>query len=360
MKNNQVLLYGANGYTGQLIAQFASAYYLTPLLAGRSEKALISLAKKLELEYVIFDLNNESAVIEALQTVALVIHAAGPYDYTAKQMVEACIKTGTHYIDLNGDAVVFDTLLHYDEAAKAAGVMLLPGAGFDVVPTDCLAMHLRNRLPDATHLQIAFATPGGSISHGTAMTTVAKLGEAGAVRLNGKLVSKPIGHKGMWVSFFSGKGEQRLFTMTIPWGDIFTAYFSTGIPNIETYTAVPKAAYILLKFQGAFNWLLRKEWVRNFLRKKIKNKPPGLNDEQRNAATTMVWGKAANAMNQSVSTRLCGPDAYTLTAHSCLIIAQKILHQSSFKPGYQTPATAYGEGLVLEIPGVEMERGLKI
>ena len=357
MEKNQVLLYGANGYTGQLIARFASAYHLAPILAGRGEESIIPLAKSLKLEYLIFDLNNEASIIQALQNVALVIHAAGPYDYTAKQMVEACLKTCTHYLDLNGDALVFEMLLQYDNAAKAAGIMLLPGAGFDVVPTDCLSMHLRNRLPDATHLQIAFATPGGAISHGTAITTVAKLGEPGAVRQNGKLVPKTLGHKGMWVSFFSGKGnaDVRLFTMTIPWGDIFTAYFSTGIPNIETYTAVPKAAYFFLKCQNAFNWLLRKEWVRNLFRKKIKSNPPGLNDEQRNAATTMVWGKATNAANQSVSARLCGPDAYTLTAHSCLIIAQKILQKQSFKAGYQTPSTAYGEKLVLEIPGVEME-----
>ena len=353
----QLLLYGANGYTGQLIARYAALYGLSLILAARRKESVAPIAEMLGFDFKVFDLNDETTLVNALKDVALVIHAAGPYDHTSKQMVEACLKTGTHYIDLNGDAAVFEMLLEYDAAAKAAGIMILPGAGFDVVPTDCLSMHLQKQLPDATQLQIAFATPGGAISHGTAITTVAKLGEPGAVRVNGKLVPKPIGHKGMWVKFFAGKGkaDQKLFTMTIPWGDIFTAYISTGIPNIETYTAVPRGAFALVKMQGLFNWLLRKEWVRNFLRKKIKNKPPGLNDEQRKAATTMVWGKVSNSTGKSVSARLCGPDAYTLTAYSCLIIAQKIIKQQNFKPGYHTPATAYGEGLVLEIPGVEME-----
>lgn len=355
-QKNKVLLYGANGYTGQLIARFAADYQLQPILAGRRKEAIEPLAKSLQLPYLIFEIETKAALLSALQNVAVVIHAAGPFDVTAKQMVEACLATSTHYTDLNGDAGVFETLLGYDEAAKAAGIMVLPGAGFDVVPTDCIAFHLKKQLPDATHLQIAFATPGGAISHGTAMTTLQKLGEKGAVRKDGKLMAVPIGHKSKWFHFFTGKGkaDKKLFTMTIPWGDIFTAYVSTRIPNIETYTAVPRGAYLMVKMQGLFNWLLRKNVVRNFLRKRIKNRAAGLNDTKRNAATSLVYGKVTNAQGECKEARLCGPDAYTLTAHSCLIIAQKILAKN-YQPGHQTPATAYGEKLVLEIPGVEME-----
>ena len=353
---NKILLYGANGYTGKLIARFAAGYNFSPVLAGRRSEVIEPLGKMLGLDYCIFDLNDETALKAALQNKALVIHAAGPYDATARPMVEACLKTGTHYIDLNGDKDVFEMLLQYDNAAKAAGIMLLPGAGFDVVPTDCMALHLKNKLPDATHLQIAFATPGGSLSHGTAVTTLSKLGEAGAVRKNGKLIPVSIGHKSKWINFFTGKGkpDKRMFTMTIPWGDIFTAYISTGIPNIETYTAVSPLAYKFVKLQGLFNWLLRKTWVRNFLKKRIGKQSPGLSDEKREAAASLVWGCAANDAGSSVNGRFCGPDAYTLTAHSCLNIAQKILAQN-FKAGYQTPASAYGEDLVMELPGVERE-----
>ncbi len=301
-------------------------------------------------------MNDKAALLSALEDVAVVIHAAGPFDVTAKQMVEACLETGTHYLDLNGDKDVFEMLLDYDGEAKEQAIMLLPGAGFDVVPTDCMALYLKNKMPDATNLEIAFATPGGAISHGTAVTTVSKLGEPGAVRKDGKLVPVPIGHKSMWVNFFSGKdnADQKIFTMTIPWGDVFTAYISTGIPNIEAYTAVSPFAYKFVKLQGLFNWLLRKNAVRNFLKMKIGQRPPGLNDEKRNAATSLVWGRVTNAAGKSITARLCGPDAYTLTAHSCLIIAKKIL-QYDFKSGYKTPASAYGENLVLEIPGVVRE-----
>lgn len=353
---NKVLIYGANGYTGKLAARFACQYDIVPVVAGRNKVLIEQLAKELNLPFRVFDLNDNAAIEAALQDIAVVIHAAGPFDATAVPMVEACLNTGTHYLDLNGDKDVFEILLDYDSKAKSKQLMIMPGAGFDVVPTDCLAMHLKSLLPDATHLQIAFATPGGAISHGTAITTIKKLGEPGAIRENGKLTPVPIGHKSMWVNFFAGKTEpeKKLFVMSIPWGDIFTAYISTGIPNIETYTAVQPFAYLVVKMQWMFNWLLRKQFVRNFLKKKIHQRSPGLNDEDRNKAKSLVWGKATNASGVSKTARLCAADAYTLTAHSCLIIAKRILN-GNFKVGYQTPSGAYGADLVLEIPDVVRE-----
>ena len=239
MQSNTFLLYGANGYTGELIARYATKYNLQPILSGRKAELIEPLAQKLNLPFRIFELSDETALLAALQEVKVVVHAAGPFQFTAKQMIEACLKTGTHYLDINGDIAVFEMIKKYDAAAKKAGVMLLPGAGFDVVPTDCLALQLKKLLPDADSLKIAFASLGGGVSHGTAITMASKLGEGGAVRKGGKIVRTPLGQKGMWVDF----GVKKLFVMTIPWGDISTAYFTTGIPDIEVYTGISKKIY---------------------------------------------------------------------------------------------------------------------
>ncbi len=130
-------------------------------------------------------LTNTTQLIETLQQVKVVVHAAGPFADTARQMIDACLQTGTHYLDINGDINVFEQIKNLDTPAKEKNIMLLPGAGFDVVPTDCMALHLKNKLPDATHLKLAFASIGGGVSHGTAMTIVNKLGEGGAARENG-------------------------------------------------------------------------------------------------------------------------------------------------------------------------------
>jgi short subunit dehydrogenase-like uncharacterized protein len=356
MQNNSFLLYGANGYTGELIARYAREYKLHPILAGRNKESIEALAVKYQLPYRVFDLDDTAALLNALKEVKVVIHAAGPFQFTAKQMVEACLQTGTHYLDINGDISVFELIKRYDEAAKKAGIMLLPGAGFDVVPTDCTALRLKKLLPDAMELDLAFATLGGGLSHGTAMTMASKLGEGGAKRKHGKIIRSPLGQQGMWVDFFTGQNEvaKKLFVMSIPWGDISTAYTSTGIPNITSYTGIARKTYTLLKAQGLFNWLLRTNWVRNIIKKKIKQRPAGPSDEQRLKAKSLIWGRATNAAGNTVIVRMSGPEGYSLTMYSALLIAQKIVN-GKFIVGYQTPATAYGEDLVLEIPGVQRE-----
>ena len=356
MKSNTFLLYGANGYTGRLIARFASQYGLNPILAGRSAEPLQLLAKELNLPFKIISLDDEASLVEALKEVKLVLHAAGPFEFTAKQMVDGCIKAGVHYLDINGDISVFEMLKTYNESAIAAGIMIMPGVGFDVVPTDCIALKLKNKLPDAIKLELAFATLGSGLSHGTAMTMASKLGEGGAIRREGKIVKTSLGARAMSINFFNGKQEKekRLFVMSIPWGDVSTAYFTTGIPTIETFVGVSKKTYYFLKMQVLFNWLLRTNFIRGQLRKKIKTLPSGPSDEQRAKAKCMVWGRATDKNGKIVSAMLCGPEGYTITMHAALIIVKKVL-DNNFQPGYQSPAKVYGENLIAEVPGIEIK-----
>ncbi len=346
MLKTKVLLYGANGYTGTLIARYAKDFQLQPILAGRKEADIKTLAEQLQLPFLIFSLDDEATLLNALKEVAVVIHAAGPFVYTAKQMVEACIATGTHYIDINGDISVFEFIKRYDEKAKVANVMLMPGAGFDVIPTDCLALSLKNKLPDATHLEIAFIPLGGQVSHGTATTMAGKAGEGGVIRENGKFVRKPLGDTGKWITV----DEKKMFVMSIPWGDISTAYVSTGIPNIITYTGIKPSVYRMLKFQFLFNWLLRTKFVRGLIQTRINKAPAGPTDEQRAKAKTYIWATVRNAKGEERSNAVITADGYTVTYAGCLLITKKIL-EGNYKPGYQTPAAAYGENLVFEMPG---------
>lgn len=258
MKDVSILIYGANGYTGKLIARHAVGVGLQPVLAGRNHQLVEELADELSLPFFIVDLDDETALTRLLTPVRVVIHAAGPFRYTARQMVEACLKTQTHYLDINGDIQVFELLKAYHTKAEAAGIMIMPGVGFDVVPTDCLALKLKNLLPAAQKLQLAFTTLGGNLSHGTAITMADKIGEGGATRKEGIIQKVPLGEKGMEIDFFQGNGKPAItrFVMSIPWGDVSTAYYTTGIPDIETFTGISKKTFYLLKAQGIFNWLL--------------------------------------------------------------------------------------------------------
>lgn len=350
MSDKSFLLYGANGYTGSLIAKMAASFGLKPILAGRREEVLKPLAASIGAAYKVFDLQDATALDEALKEVSLVLHAAGPFKFTAKPMIEGCIRTKTHYIDITGEIQVYELAKKMHDAAKKAGIMLMPGVGFDVVPTDCMALFLKEKMPDASDLKLAFASLGGRLSHGTATTMALGAGEKSAVRQNGKITGVPLGHKGMWVDF----GLKKLFVMTIPWGDISTAYTTTGIPNIETYTGVSPRTFKLLKYQHLFNWLLRTSFMRNRELAKIKAKPAGPTDEQRAKSKALVFGEVSNQGGKKLQARIIGPDGYTITAEASLIIAKKIL-EGNFKTGYQTPAGCYGADLILEVEGTSRE-----
>jgi short subunit dehydrogenase-like uncharacterized protein len=343
------LLYGAYGYTARLIARMASAYDINLLLAGRNEDEIRRMEAQTGFPGIVLDLNDHQKLDEALKTCGGVIHAAGPFKDTLKPMVEACIRTGRHYLDINGDIRCFEEIRGYNEAAKTSGVMLLPGAGFDVVPTDCLARAVADRLPDAVSLKIAFASLGSSLSHGTATTMAGKLGEGGMIRKEGKIIRRPFGEHAMEVDF----GSERLFTMSIPWGDVSTAWHTTGISNIETFTHVKPSVYRIMKWQGLFNPFLRTSWFRNLLRKRIDRQPAGPNDGMRASARSLAWAEVLNQRGDRVCAWLSGPEVYDMTSHAALIIASRV-KAGDIKPGYQTPAGMYGADLVLDIPGVVM------
>ena len=344
------LLYGANGYTGRLIAGMSSDFGLKPILAGRNAYELASMSQDLGLDHRVFELSDTKRLEDALREVPLVLHAAGPFVNTARPMIEACLRTHVHYTDITGEIGVFEAAKRFDAKAREAGIMVMPGVGFDVVPTDSIALYLKHRMPDAVSLKLAFAGLGGRMSRGTALTMSLGSGEKSAKRKDGRIVPVPLGEKGMWVDF----GEKRLFVMSIPWGDVSTAYTTTGIPDIETYTGASPKTFKTLKYQSLFNWALRTRFMRERLAKKIRSGPAGPSDEQRARSKSLVWGEVTNAAGETRRARLKGPEGYTLTALSSLLIAGKVLARD-FKTGYQTPAGCYGEDLVMEIPGVFRE-----
>ena len=345
------LLYGANGFTARLIIDLAGQFGLTPVLAGRSAAKLKPLAEKHGLTYRVADLSDIPALDALLLDVPVVLHCAGPFSQTAAPMQQACLRTGTHYLDITGEIDVFEHGMTLHEEAIRQNVMLMSGVGFDVVPTDCMARYLHNRLPDATNLQLAFFTEGGSLSQGTAQTALEGLGGGGRIRRNGQIETVPNADKTLTIDF--GDGQMRS-CMSIPWGDVSTAYHTTGIPNIETFVGSSAGQIRLAKLGNYLGGLLRNGAVRSFLQKQVAKRVTGPDALSRQRARTHVWGKVWNAQGQTVEARLHGPEGYTLTALAALVITKKVLN-GDWKAGYQTPAGLYGADLILKIDGVTRE-----
>jgi short subunit dehydrogenase-like uncharacterized protein len=345
------LLYGANGYTGQLIAREAIVRGLRPILAGRNAEAVSALAREWGLEHRVVSMDQGEAkrILASLEGVKAVLHCAGPFSHTAKPMVDACMKAQVHYLDITGEIGVFEALAARDTEAMAAGILLLPGVGFDVVPSDCLASHLARRLPNATHLSLGFQSPGG-FSRGTATTVVENLHRGGCVRSGGILTKVPAAWRTREIDFGLGS----TLATTIPWGDVSTAYRSTGIRDIEVYSAVSHRQLRLMRLSRAFGWMLRSSWVQSFLKHRIQSGPPGPSVEERARGRTYLWGEVEDGQGQRLVSRLRGPEGYTFTVLTALAAMERVLAGDA-PPGFQTPSLAYGADFVLQIPGVERE-----
>lgn len=340
------LIYGASGYTGKLIVERAVKKGLKPTLAGRTESKIKPLADEFGLEYLIFSLDDVATIASNLEKFPLVLNCAGPFSRTAKQMIKGCLDSNTHYLDITGEIEVFELAKSFHQKAIDKNIIVMSGVGFDVVPTDCMSKYLHTKMPDATHLELAWAGLGGNISHGTMSTMVEGLGRSGAIRENGKIVPKPTGHLGKVIDF----GSKKLFTMSIPWGDISTAYSTTGIPNIVVFTGVPKSSYNMMKFQFLFNPIVKTDFVKKQIQNYVDKNITGPTPEQNEKGKSFIYGKVTNAKGDVVEARLQTAEGYLLTAEMALIITQKILADKNLAPGYHTPAALFGHDLILEMP----------
>ena len=342
------LLYGANGYTGELAARLAAARGHRPILAGRSAQGVCALSDELQLERRLFSLDEPRRVDEALAGMGLVLHCAGPFSRTSRPMADACLRTRTHYLDLTGEVEVFEALAARDLEARAAGVMLLPGCGFDVVPSDCLAVHLKGRLPGARRLALAYGG-FGRVSRGTATTAIEGLGRGGLVRRGGVLTPVPSAWKTRRVDF----GEGPRTAVTIPLGDVTTAWHSTGIPDIELYFAAPAGLRALAVASRYLGPLLGSERVRRFLTARVRSGPAGPTEEERRRGRGFVWGEVEDDAGRRAMSRLATPEGYTFTAHAAVAVVERVL-SGQVPAGFQTPAKAYGPDFVLGLQGVTL------
>lgn len=343
------MIYGANGYTGRLIVKEAQKRGLRPILAGRSSKTIESLAAETGLESVVFSLDDKAAAIKALKGVTVVLHCAGPFSATSQQMIEACLVNHCHYLDITGEISVFANAHRQSDEARHADIVLMPGVGFDVVPTDCLAATLVKALPAATSMALAFES-GGKLSPGTAKTSVEGLAGGGCVREDGKLKWVPLAYKTREIQFEHGK---RL-SVTIPWGDVFTAFISTGVPDIEVYMSTPPSMILKMKRLRMVRPLLSMQWVQNMMKRRIEKSITGPEFGERKNSFMQLWGEVSSADGRSVSATMTTPDGYDVTVTASLGIVEYLL-EHEVEGGFYTPSLLMGADYVTSLPGVSLK-----
>lgn len=343
------MIYGASGYTGRLAAEEAARRGLAPILAGRREEGVRPLAESLGLSWRVFGLDEPDRLRRGLEGVTTVLHCAGPFSATCAPMLEACLDGRVNYLDITGEITVFAHCHARHARAVKRGIVVLPGAGFDVVPTDCLAAMLKREMPDARELVLAFES-GGGFSPGTARTSVEGLGSGGRVRKDGELKKVPLAWK--W-RYFTRDGEQRS-AMTIPWGDVYTAHVSTGIPDIEVYMAAPPATIKRLRRLRLLGPLLGTGPVQRFLKGQVEKKVRGPSQALREQTESFIWGEVRNPAGRLLARQLRTPNGYALTVDASLGIVTRLIERDPPAPGYYTPSMLMGPEYVLGLDGVEL------
>jgi short subunit dehydrogenase-like uncharacterized protein len=343
-----LLVYGSYGYTGSLIAREAVDRGLPVTLAGRNRGRLREQSNDLDRPFEAVSLDETDRLDRVVGDHDAVLHCAGPFSETADPMIEACLAGRTDYLDITGEYGVIEAIAGRDEPAEDADVTLLPAVGFDVVPSDCLAAHLADRLPSARHLSLAIAVNGGA-SPGTAKTMIEHLDAGGAVRRDGAIVSVPQGWRTRRIDFGDGVGTKH--AVTIPWGDVATASRSTGIPDVDVYAAVPRRAIRLLRGTRSLQPVLGASPVKRGLQWLVDRTVSGPDADERERGGARLWGEAT-AGDQRVVSRLHTPETYALTVDSATSVAERVLDEET-EPGFRTPSSALGADFVLDLQGVE-------
>lgn len=342
------MIYGATGYTGKLVARTARALGMNPILAARNEARLKSIAGQHSFDYRAFDLSDTSALRAALAEVDVVLHIAGPFSATSKPMLDACMATGTHYLDITGEIDVFEACAARDEEAREAGIMVMPGVGFDVVPSDCLAAHMKARMPDAVELVLSISGLG-AMSRGTAKTGVESIGQGTRVRRDGHIVSLKVPPR---AELDFGQGLRS--TIALGWGDVATAFYSTGIPDITVYFEASPQLEQMASMGSFKRWIASWSFMQRKLKARVDQMPEGPSDTERRNGHGVLMGEAINAAGERVVSRLTCPEGYTLTAMTSLEIIRRTL-AGNIQPGFKTPSLAFGADFITEFDGCQRQ-----
>ena len=365
---NNWLIYGANGYTAELIIEEAINRGHQPILAGRNEHNILPLAQKHSLKFKVFECVNSYQIAQQLEGISVVLNCAGPFEDTASPLRDACLIQGVHYLDITGEMQVLSDSLIQHEQAKEKGIVIISGIGFDVVPTDVLSAKVHELLPTATHLELAFTgrarvcdlaleteqatvnqdENAGGLSPGTSKTIIRMLGDKGKLRRDGVVVSVPLAAQAKSIQFV----DRERFCMSIPWGDVETAFYTTGIPNITVFTPVPKkqARWIrkLSPIAGIFSW----RWLQSLLNKMVDEKIKGPTKKERSQAQMTLVAKAFDQHDSKILYAVCD-EGYDFTVTSSLFFVESLLAHKIL-PGAYTPSQAVEPDTLIDMLGMQI------
>jgi short subunit dehydrogenase-like uncharacterized protein len=335
----RIVLYGATGFTGGLIVAEACRLGVPLVLAGRDTGRLARLAEPLGLSWIAAEVGGAEALFSEP---CVLLNCAGPFSRT-QPLAEAAIAAGCDYVDICGEADMLAATRRLDESAQAAGAILLPGAGFDIVPSDCLLAHLKLRLGDIDAVDLGFRLPA-AMSRGT-LKMMAEAATAGvAVLDDGRIRNLAGAELSVRARLRFQDGEK--VCAPVRWGDVATAGFSVGARRVRAWLG--GTPYRMLAPMSPILGTGRPppRAVQAIIDGVIGALPEGPGPAARRKAACHVAAMATSADGRRAAAAMVTPDAYVLTAATALDAAVRVA-RGEVSPGFQTPSTAFGADYAL-------------
>ncbi|RLT92781.1 saccharopine dehydrogenase family protein [Ketobacter sp.] len=348
--NKKWMIYGANGYTGSLIAREAAKRGQKPVLAGRNKSEIEALATQLGFEYTIFDLTDTAIVEDNLSRVDLVLNCAGPFTRTVRALLDACFSVHCHYLDISGELNVFEYCFGEGKRAALAKCIVCPGVAFDIVPTECVAAKLKELLPNADSIKLGFDGQM-ALSQGSSITLLEGIGDPDLtvymIRDNGHIqhLEKPRIER---IAFERGEPPRK--AMAITWADLNGAFYSTDVPNIAVYvpaTHINRMSFACMKWMKPF---VSKSSVQLLLSKAIKALVKGPSEQDLEEGSMSIFGEAHSQDGKAVRIYIKVVHGYRFTCYSALSAVDFCLNNDD-KHGYFTPSQLLGADFVESVQG---------
>jgi short subunit dehydrogenase-like uncharacterized protein len=311
------MLYGATGYTGTLIAQRAVVCGHQPVLAGRNATKVIALGERLGLPHRVLSLDDPAALEGALAGMDLVLNAAGPFLHTAAPLAQGCLDAGANYLDISNELQVFRALYDLDEGAKQTGVTNIPGVGFGVVATNCLARYVSEAVGGAEDLQVASRVASAQPGPGAAATMQENLPYGGWIREGGELTPKEFFTGVTTIGFPDGPCE----AMPVPTGDLEAAFGATGAPNVVAYAVSAPAPDVSASRSGY---------------------------SVPSVSRSFGWARATGRDGSTAEAWLETGDSYAFTPAASIRAVEETLKGTA--PGARSPAAAFGADFAFTVP----------
>lgn len=351
---SRIMIYGVDSFMGALASRAAMRRGISHVAAGRNIAGVAqhaaAVAKEADnalAEPRTFTLGDKARIAAQLDDVGVVVNCSPLEGGGLLSLIDACLATGTHYIDMTSERTQIAAIAAHDEMAKRANVMVMAGAGFDYAAIDAVAERLAQILRGARAVTIAVKRGAPTLPE--ARRLVAALTAEGETLKNGQFVPARAGERSIEVDF--GEGPEKAWLA--PWRGEATGMRHRGTySTMESYEVLPeRAARVFAKGRIAMRFFRRGWGVKRLERKLSKGRLSPTSAELKNGRAA-VWGEARTPEGIRFCARLETPEAHLWSAEAAVLLARRAV-QAAAKPGFQLPFAIAGAALIDEIPGTQ-------